>query len=54
MLMDPWWNPAVEAQAMDRIHRLGQVKIERNASLFTGIYNNDSNETLQELNYVGQ
>ena len=23
-LMDPWWNPAVEAQAMDRIHRLGQ------------------------------
>lgn len=25
MLMDPWWNPAVEAQAQDRIHRLGQV-----------------------------
>jgi len=23
-LMDPWWNPAVEYQAMDRIHRLGQ------------------------------
>lgn len=23
-LMDPWWNPAVESQAMDRIHRLGQ------------------------------
>ncbi|PKI84061.1 DNA repair protein rad16 [Malassezia vespertilionis] len=23
-LMDPWWNPAVELQAMDRIHRLGQ------------------------------
>ncbi|KAF5346937.1 hypothetical protein D9758_010160 [Tetrapyrgos nigripes] len=23
-LMDPWWNPAVEFQAMDRIHRLGQ------------------------------
>lgn len=22
--MDPWWNPAVEDQAMDRIHRLGQ------------------------------
>ncbi|GAB4813783.1 hypothetical protein N2152v2_000829 [Parachlorella kessleri] len=25
-LMDPWWNPAVEQQAMDRIHRLGQYK----------------------------
>jgi len=23
-IMDPWWNPAVELQAMDRIHRLGQ------------------------------
>eukprot|EP00250_Pteridium_aquilinum_P002311 c12509_g1_i2 orf=41-2893(+) len=25
-LMDPWWNPAVEQQAQDRIHRLGQFK----------------------------
>ncbi|KAM0746618.1 hypothetical protein T439DRAFT_293915 [Meredithblackwellia eburnea MCA 4105] len=23
-ILDPWWNPAVELQAMDRIHRLGQ------------------------------
>ena len=23
-LMDPWWNPAVENQAIDRIHRMGQ------------------------------
>ncbi|KAJ3054234.1 DNA repair protein rad16 [Rhizophlyctis rosea] len=31
-VMDPWWNPAVEDQAFDRIHRLGQyrpIKITR-------------------------
>ena len=25
-LMDPWWNPAVEEQAIDRVHRMGQNK----------------------------
>eukprot|EP00850_Spirogloea_muscicola_P000402 SM000001S04804 [mRNA] locus=s1:2261449:2268312:- [translate_table: standard] len=25
-LLDPWWNPAVEEQAMDRVHRLGQTR----------------------------
>ncbi|HRE81512.1 MAG TPA: DEAD/DEAH box helicase [Opitutaceae bacterium] len=25
ILYDPWWNPAVEAQAIDRTHRIGQV-----------------------------
>ena len=24
ILADPWWNPAVEAQAADRVHRIGQ------------------------------
>ena len=26
ILYDPWWNPAVERQAMDRAHRIGQSK----------------------------
>jgi len=25
-LLDPWWNPAAEEQAIDRVHRLGQTK----------------------------
>ena len=25
-VLDPWWNPAVEAQAVDRTHRIGQVR----------------------------
>ncbi|GAA5855624.1 hypothetical protein JCM8547_001622 [Rhodosporidiobolus lusitaniae] len=32
ILVDPWWNPAVELQAMDRTHRIGQhrpIKVTR-------------------------
>jgi SNF2 family DNA or RNA helicase len=26
ILLDPWWNPATEAQAVDRTHRIGQTE----------------------------
>ncbi len=26
VLVDPWWNPAVEQQAADRTHRIGQTR----------------------------
>src|SRR5579871_3773975 len=27
VILDPFWNPFVEAQAIDRIHRIGQSKV---------------------------
>lgn len=40
-LLDPWWNPAAEAQAIDRAHRIGQVK-----TVFT--YKFITKETVEE------
>lgn len=40
-LMDPWWNPAVEEQAVDRTHRIGQ----RNP---VSVYRFVSAETIEE------
>ncbi|MEA2491553.1 MAG: hypothetical protein QOH21_3345, partial [Acidobacteriota bacterium] len=34
-LLDPWWNPAVEAQATDRAHRIGQKKVVTSYKLIT-------------------
>ncbi len=33
--VDPWWNPAVESQATDRAHRIGQNKIVQVVKLVT-------------------
>lgn len=40
-LMDPWWNPAVEQQAIDRMHRIGQSKP-------VNVYRFVSNGTIEE------
>jgi SNF2 family DNA or RNA helicase len=31
--LDPWWNPAVEAQATDRAHRIGQTRVVTSCKL---------------------
>jgi SNF2 family DNA or RNA helicase len=33
--LDPWWNPAVEAQAIARAHRLGQTRLVTSYKLIT-------------------
>ena len=33
--LDPWWNPAVEAQATDRAHRIGQKNVVTSYKLIT-------------------
>ncbi len=40
-LMDPWWNPAIEQQAIDRMHRIGQSKP-------VNVYRFVSNGTIEE------
>ena len=33
--VDPWWNPAVEDQATDRAHRIGQTRVVTSYKLIT-------------------
>jgi SNF2 family DNA or RNA helicase len=40
-ILDPWWNPAAEMQALNRAHRIGQDK-----SVF--VYRFISNDTIEE------
>jgi SNF2 family DNA or RNA helicase len=45
-LLDPWWNPAVEAQAIDRAHRIGQ---ERHVFAYRLIARDTVEEKVAEL-----
>ncbi|MEI8376491.1 MAG: SNF2-related protein [Planctomycetota bacterium] len=45
-ILDPWWNPAVEAQAIDRAHRIGQ---ERHVFAYRLIAKDTVEEKIVEL-----
>jgi len=45
-LMDPWWNPAVENQAIDRVHRIGQ---KNTVFVYRMIAEGTIEERIQEL-----
>jgi SNF2 family DNA or RNA helicase len=45
-LLDPWWNPAVEAQAIDRAHRIGQ---ENKVMIYKFITRNSVEEKIMAL-----
>ncbi len=47
ILYDPWWNPAVEAQAIDRTHRIGQENAVNAYRLIVGGTVEDKIQTLQ-------
>jgi SNF2 family DNA or RNA helicase len=45
-LLDPWWNPAAESQAMDRVHRIGQ---KNPVTVYKFITSNTVEEKIVEL-----
>jgi superfamily II DNA or RNA helicase len=45
-LLDPWWNPAVENQAVDRVHRIGQ---DRRVFVYRMITQGTIEERIQQL-----
>ncbi|MNI31079.1 ATP-dependent helicase HepA [compost metagenome] len=47
-LVDPWWNPAVEQQAIDRIYRIGQRKNVTAVRLISPNTVEDKIQTLQQ------
>lgn len=46
ILVDPWWNPAVEEQAIERVHRIGQ---KRPVEVWRLIINNSIESRMMEL-----
>jgi SNF2 family DNA or RNA helicase len=46
--LDPWWNPAVEAQATDRVHRIGQ---ERPITVYRMIAKDSIEERILQLHH---
>ena len=46
IILDPWWNPAVEAQASDRAHRIGQ---QRPVTVYRLIMRNSIEEKIIKL-----
>jgi SNF2 family DNA or RNA helicase len=48
-MMDPWWNPAVESQAIDRAHRIGQ---KNTLTVYRPIIKDSVEEKVMELQEV--
>ncbi len=46
LIIDPWWNPFVEQQAIDRTHRIGQTK---NVNVYKFITKNTVEEKILNL-----
>jgi SNF2 family DNA or RNA helicase len=45
-ILDPWWNPASESQALNRAHRIGQ---DKNVFVYRFISENSIEEKIQSL-----
>lgn len=46
VIYDPWWNPAVESQAVDRAHRIGQTKT---VSVYRLVTENSVEQKIMEM-----
>ena len=45
-IMDIWWNPAIEDQAFDRVHRIGQLK---NVTIYRLVIKNSIEQKILKL-----